>query len=123
SEDEKRSLVEFIFENKDIYYRAKNLNAAGFRGAYIQNSSGDVQRVLRGCLSNIANFKYVIALLYKKDNLQKCLKRIIEGKDKRVTYDTKTNTDRLHNMKFSHDTLLEYGLKLVTNYKTLCRII
>ncbi|EGR3325440.1 UvrD-helicase domain-containing protein [Vibrio parahaemolyticus] len=123
SEDEKRSLVEFIFENKDIYYRAKNLNAAGFRGAYIQNSSGDVQRVLRGCLSNIANFKYVIALLYKKDNLQKCLKRIIEGKEKRVTYDSKTNTDRLHNMKFSHDTLLEYGLKLVTNYKTLCRII
>ncbi|ENQ3284755.1 ATP-dependent helicase [Vibrio cholerae] len=123
SEGDQRSLVEFVFENKDIYYRVKNLNAAGFRGAYIQHSSGEVQNILRGCLSNIANFKYVIALLYKKDNLQKCFERIIEGREKRVTYDSKTNTDRLHYMKFSHDTLLEYGLKLVTNHKTLCRII
>ncbi|ELB1139173.1 ATP-dependent helicase [Vibrio parahaemolyticus] len=123
SEGDQRSLVEFVFENKDIYFRVKNLNADGFRGAYIQNSSGEVQSILRGCLSNIANFKYVIALLYKKDNLQKCLEKIIEGREKRVTYDSKTNTDRLHYMKFSHDTLLEYGLKLVTSHKTLCRII
>lgn len=123
SEDEQRSLVEFIFESKGTYYKVKNLNAAGFRGAYIQNSSDGVQKLLKGALSNIANFKYVVALLYKKDNLQKCLKKIIEGKEKRVNYDSKTNTDKLHYMKFSHDTLLEYGLKLANNYKTLCRII
>ncbi|WP_394256417.1 UvrD-helicase domain-containing protein [Vibrio harveyi] len=123
SESDQRSLVEFVFENKDIYFRAKSLNAASFRGSYIDNSSGEVQSILRGCLSNIANFKYVIALLYKKDNLQKCLTNIIDGREKRVTYDSKTNTDRLHYMKFSHDTLLEYGLKLVTKHKTLCRII
>ncbi|WP_318424767.1 UvrD-helicase domain-containing protein [Photobacterium leiognathi] len=123
SEGDRRSLVEFLFENKDIYYREKNLNAARFRDAYIQNSSGEVQRILRGCLSNIAKFKYVVALLYKKEKLQKCLKKIIEGKDKRVIYDSKANTDRLHYMKFSHDTLLEYALKLVKNYKTLCRVI
>ncbi|HDY7728357.1 TPA: ATP-dependent helicase [Vibrio vulnificus] len=123
SEGDRRILVEFVFENKDIYFRVKNLNAASFRGSYIQSSSGEVQSILRRCLSNIANFKYVIALLYKKDNLKNCLIKIIEGREKRVTYDSKTNSDRLHYMKFSHDTLLEYGLKLVTNHKTLCRII
>lgn len=123
SEEEQRSLVEFLYENKGVYYNAKSLNAAGFRHAYIENSSGEVQSTLREALKNVSKFKYVIALLYKKDNLKKCLKDIIEGREKRVTYDSKINTDRLHYMKFSHDTLLEYGLKLVTNHNTLCRII
>ncbi|MGF1817748.1 UvrD-helicase domain-containing protein, partial [Vibrio splendidus] len=51
------------------------------------------------------------------------MNRIDAGKEKRVNYDSKVNADRLHRMKFSHDTLLEYGLKLVETYPTLCRII
>ncbi|PTP87268.1 UvrD-helicase domain-containing protein [Vibrio splendidus] len=124
SENDQRTLVEFAFENKGIYYRVKNLNAARFEDAYIQNSSDEVQTLLQRCINrNVAKFKYVLSLLYKKNSLEKCLNRISEGKEKRVAYDSKTNSDRLHYMKFSHDTLLEFALKLVKNYKTLCRVI
>ena len=47
----------------------------------------------------------------------------MEGEEKEVFYDSKSNTDRLHYMKCSHDTLLEYGLKLIQSYPILCRMI
>ncbi|MEP0073647.1 MAG: UvrD-helicase domain-containing protein, partial [Marinomonas sp.] len=54
---------------------------------------------------------------------KECLVSIEAGEKTHVSYDRKVNSDRLHYMKFSHDTLLEYGFKLVQRYPTLCRII
>jgi DNA helicase-2/ATP-dependent DNA helicase PcrA len=62
-------------------------------------------------------------MFYKIQRLEECLARIESNKENRVYYDSKVNIDRLHYMKFSHDTLLEYGLKLVKTYPMLCRII
>lgn len=40
------------------------------------------------------------------------------GKTFVCSYDSKQNTDSLHRMKVSHETLLEYGLKIVDKYDT-----
>ncbi|ACA84892.1 UvrD-helicase domain-containing protein [Shewanella woodyi] len=118
---EQQEFLEFAIQTKDLFYQSKKLNAAPFRHAY--NTEINKPEFLDNCLRNVRNFKFVVGLLYKKQRLKVCLERIDTGEIKRVEYDSKVNSDRLHYMKFSHDTLLEYGLKLVETYPTLCRII
>jgi len=115
--------IEFAIQTKDLFYQSKNLKAALFKTAYKNSTEVPPPDFLPKCLSNVTNFKYVVGLLYKNQKLEECLERINAEKEKRVNYDSKVNSDRLHYMKFSHDTLLEYGLKLVETYPTLCRII
>jgi DNA helicase-2/ATP-dependent DNA helicase PcrA len=45
------------------------------------------------------------------------------GNNKKVKYNANFNSDRLHYMTISHDTLLEYGLALCVKYPMLRRII
>ncbi len=122
-ETQRQKFIEFAVQAKDIYYQSKNLKATTFKNAYKNNTEIHKPDFLDNCLKSVVNFKYVVGLLYKNQRLEDCLERIDAGKEKRVNYDSKVNTDRLHYMKFSHDTLLEYGLKLVETYPTLCRII
>lgn len=114
--------IEFAMQTKDLFYQSKKLNAALFKNAYndtkIKKPDG-----LREYLKNVTNFQYTVALFYKKQQLETCLEKIVAGTEKRVNYDSKANLDRLHYMKFSHDTLLEYSLKLIETYPTLSRII
>ncbi|PSV30104.1 UvrD-helicase domain-containing protein [Photobacterium sp. GB-72] len=124
TELQRQEFIEFAIQTKDFFYQSNKLKAAPFKMAYKNNVKIKKPEFLeKTCLSSAVNFKYVVKLLYKNDRLQECLKRIDDGKEKRVNYDSKVNTDRLHRMKFSHDTLLEYGLKLVKTYPILCRII
>lgn len=124
TELQRQEFIEFAIQTKDFFYQSNKLKAAPFKMAYKNNVKIKKPEFLeKTCLSCADNFKYVVKLLYKNDSLQECLKRIDDGKEKRVNYDSKVNTDRLHRMKFSHDTLLEYGLKLVKTYPILCRII
>lgn len=120
---QKQEFIEFAIHTKDIFYQSKNLNATLLRNSYKNNTDINKPGFLDGCLKSAEKFKYVVSLLYKNKRLEECLERIDSGKEKRVNYDSKVNTDRLNYMKFSHDTLLEYGLKLVETYPTLCRII
>ncbi|MFH4657281.1 UvrD-helicase domain-containing protein [Vibrio diabolicus] len=118
-----QEFIDFAIQTKELFYQSNKLAATPFKEAYINNTEIKKPDFLNECLSNVVNFKYVVGLLYKNYSLDKCLKEIGDGKEERVNYDSKVNTDRLHRMKFSHDTLLEYGLKLVETYPTLCRII
>lgn len=119
----KQEFRQYAMQTKDIFYQSKNASAADFRGVYINYDELDKPSCLNDCLKNVANFKFVVNLFYKTQRLEDCLDRIVNEKESRVNYDSKVNIDRLHYMKFSHDTLIEYGLKLVITYPTLCRII
>lgn len=124
NESQKQEFVIFAMKTKELFYQSKRLKAPLFEQAYTDNTEINESSFLPKCLHrNVGNFKSTVALLYKKQRLKECLERINAGKEKRVAYDSKVNLDRLHYMKFSHDTLLEYGLKLVERYPTLCRII
>lgn len=120
---QKQEFIEFAILTKDIFYKSKSLSAPLFRNAYKTITDVNKPEFLDKCLKSADKYKYVVGLLYKNQRLEECLERINSGKEKRVKYDSKVNTDRLHYMKFSHDTLLEYGLKLVEAYPTLCRVI
>ena len=122
-EPQQQEFMEFAKQTKDLFYQSKKLSAALFKDSYKNDPGISKQYVLDKFLKNVGNFKYVIGLLYKNQKLKECLERINATEEKRVDYDSKVNTDRLHYMKFSHATLLEYGLKLVETYPTLCRII
>lgn len=121
--DQKQEFIDFSKKTKDIYYQYKGLSAKCFRDAYRKITDFGRPVFLDECLKNIGNFQFVVGLLYKNERLEECLERIDAGKEDRVEYDSRTNSDRLHYMKFSHDTLLEYGLKLIKNYPTICRIV
>lgn len=122
-DQQKQIFIQYALKTKDIFYQYKNDSAASFKRAYINNSDIDKPDFFSNCLNNVSNFKCVVGLLYKIQRLKDCLNRINSKKEKRVDYDSKVNIDRLHYMKFSHNTLLEYSLKLVKAYPTLCRII
>lgn len=122
-ESQKQCFIDFSRNTKNLFYQSKSLSAKSFGNAYKNNTEIDNPDFLDKCLKNVKNFQYVVGVLYKKERLEECLKRIDTGKEKRVDYESKVNADRLYYMKFSHDTLLEYGLKLIETYPTLCRII
>ncbi|WP_417549539.1 UvrD-helicase domain-containing protein [Methylophaga sp.] len=121
--EQQQEFIDFAKQTKELFYQSKNLNASSFKSSYVDNTEIDKPDFLKSCLRNVQNFQHVVGLLYKTQRLEECLERIAAGKEKRVNYDSKVNSDRLHYMKFSHDTLLEFGLKLVETYPTLCRII
>ncbi len=123
NEDQKQEFIDFSRRTKDLYYQSKRLSAKCFGATYKEITDIDKPEFLDKCLRNIKNFQYVVSLLYKNERLEECLERIDAGKESRVDYDSRINSDRLHYMKFSHDTLLEYGLKLVETYPIICRII
>lgn len=72
---------------------------------------------------NLGKFKKAVKFLYSTDKLHRCLEDMKSGKNKKVKYNANFNSDRLHYMTISHDTLLEYGLALCEKYPTLRRII
>lgn len=122
-ESQKQEFIDFINQTKELFYQSKTLKAADFKQAYTNYELIEKPDFFGKCLRNVENFQFVAGLLYKNTRLKECLDRIDAGKENRVSYDSKVNSDRLHYMKFSHDTLLEYGLRLVKEYPTLCRII
>lgn len=115
-ESEQEALKQILLDNRELYYRNKDKNAATFKTAFqeIVNSS---------MMSNVGQFKDIIKAIYKIENFQICLEKISMGEYKSVIYDSTQNNDSLHRMKISHDTLLEYGLKIVDRYETLKKII
>lgn len=73
--------------------------------------------------NNLGKFRKAVKYLHETNKLQKCLNRIKSGENKEVRYNPNFNSDRLHYMLISHNTLLEYGLELCKKYPTLRRII
>lgn len=74
-------------------------------------------------LKNINEFKKNVQIIIKIKKYRETIKKIRENEFKNLNYDSQVNNDKLEKMKISHDTLLEYGLEMIKNYKRLRRLI
>lgn len=115
---DKDFFINLMLENKDSYYLIRNKGAAEFR-ALMQTFLENHNDLLR----NVSNFKSLVGKIFKIDNYNSCLRRIEEKEYTRVAYDARYNSDRLHKMTISHDTLLEYAYKIVNQYDVVKQII
>lgn len=120
TEDEKVLFQSIMLEQKDNFYRVYSANA------------GEVDKVFKpilidipDILKNKSKFKQTVSAIYKIFDYKTCLD-MIEKKQKgfqKVVYNSMYNSDRLHRMQISHDTLLEYGLTLIQKYDLIKQII
>ncbi len=113
---EQEQLIRILLDNKELYYKNKDKSAPTFKAAFNTIVNNDL-------MSNVGQFKDIIKAIYKIENFQICLEKIVANEYKSVIYDSTQNNDSLHRMKISHDTLLEYGFKIIDRYVTLKKII
>jgi len=120
SESQKLRLCEIMIFKKDIFYKYYDENANNFRSVFT-DSLQDYKDIFK----NLADFKDLVKVIYKIDNYEECLEKIAQKEDKyqKVVYNASYNMDRLHWMRISHDTLLEYGIKIITTHNILQQII
>ena len=118
------SFLSLIQETKELFYENRDYSANIFKTCYIHYIPEHGYLPL--ALKNVGNFKKLVELFYKEERYTRALERINnpqERKKIKIQYDSKSNSDRLTSMKFSHDTLLEYSYLLVDRYPMLRRII
>lgn len=116
----KEKFKRIMLENKELFYQNYNVKAAEFKMAF-QTLLEDFSEILK----NVSNFRKIINTIYKLERNLVCLENINLNKKeyKFVEYTFNYNNDQLHNMKISHDTLLEYGQKIFEKYDTLKQIV
>lgn len=139
SDEIQRNLIEVMSKdrNRKIFNDNYTKNAAQFRNA-IQNITFTFQINETDLLKNVAVFKKIVSSLLRKSRYEKAINKIkikdIEfnesndynksyDKFNKIEYNIRNQQDRLEHMKISHDTLLEYGKKLIKKRKLLQRII
>lgn len=121
SYEKKEELKSIMIEHKDKFYKNFDKSANDMKNVF-KEILCNYSNILR----NVGNFKSIISKIYKTNNYLLCLENIKNGEDnnyKIVKYDATFNSDYLHRMLISHDTLLEYGLKIISNYNLLKQII
>jgi DNA helicase-2/ATP-dependent DNA helicase PcrA len=115
---DKESFIKLILENKDNFYKSIDRPAADFRTgiqAFLVNHDS--------LLRNISNYKSLVGKIFRINNYKNCLERIENEEYKSVVYDARYNSDRLHKMMISHDTLLEYAYKIVDKYDLIKQVV
>lgn len=118
------SFLLLIKDTNELFYKNRDSPTDEFRKCYERHISK--HDYLCNALKNVNNFKKLVELFYKKERYTKALERINDPQKRKkikIQYDSKSNSDRLTSMKFSHDTLLEYSHLLVDRYPMLRRII
>ena len=120
SDDVQADFKSVMIAHKDEFYKSYDKPAKEFKGT-IEGYIGKYSSLLR----NVGNFKKTVNTIYRIENYQDCLEKIEAGDRKftEVRYEDKYNDDILHRMIISHDTLLEYSLKIVKTYDLLKRVI
>lgn len=120
SEEEQANLLKIMLKRKNDYYKHKSDGAVAFREVF-----SEVATTFQDILSNIGNFKKIIDTLIKFHNFQDALLKIQEKNNKflKVKYDARFNNDKLEKMRISHNTLLEYTLKIISENNLLKQII
>lgn len=118
--EEREVFLSVMLENQEQYYNVRNYKATNFRSRIKVFLIG-----FNSLLGNVEKFKKIVSSLYNVDKYTKALEYIAKNKKgyKEINYTDNYNMDVLHRMRISHDTLLEYGLKMVKKYDGLKRII
>lgn len=120
SDDSKAKFKRVMIAQKNEFYKYYDKPAKEFKSAL----EGYVSENFN-LLTNVANFKKTVSTIFKIENYHECLREIETGNRKHnvVRYENKFNDDILHKMIISHDTLLDYALKMIQNYSLLKRVI
>ena len=119
--EQAHDVIPILLEHKDEFYKTLNLEADTAKDA-ISKILGE--KATLSLTKNIADFRKWVLAHIKLENLKTCLERMENGEETRhACYDVKRNTDQLHKMCFSHDTLLEYSEKLIERHPRLSQII
>jgi len=118
---DKETFISIMNQNREAFYQNKDKGASDFRTAI----KLFLDEQYHSLLDNVSNFKSLVGKLYKIQDFQECLEKIEcnEENYKTIFYDAKFNTDKLHRMLISHDTLLEYAYKLINKYDLIKQII
>lgn len=103
-----------------VFYKAYNKKTPEFKN--------DISELLKGygdLLKNVSNFKSLVNKIYKKRKLEQCLSKVSAGEKNynKIEYNSKFNSDVLHKMLISHDTLIKYSLQIIEKYDLLRHII
>jgi DNA helicase-2/ATP-dependent DNA helicase PcrA len=120
SNEQKSSLADLMISQKELFYKSQDENSAKFREIF-----GAQLKDFPNILKNYSDFKELIKIIYKINNYVSCLQHIDAKKDEylKVKYNASYNSDRLHWMRISHNTLLEYGIKIIKSHNVLQQII
>ena len=112
---------QLMYANKKIYNKAYGLKAREFKAAMPE----EIYRQYPDLISNVSHFKGLVDKLLKRHRDSECLRRIECGERgyREVQYDAIYNRDRLDKMRISHDTLLEYGYKLIERYPRMRQLV
>ncbi|MGG0844502.1 Gabija anti-phage system protein GajB [Peribacillus simplex] len=116
----KENFNKIMVENKDLFFRNYSVKAADLKKVF-QSLLDNFPEMLK----NVSYFRKTVNTIYKLDNYSKSYEKINLNKKgyKCVEYNSNYNSDQLHKMQISHDTLLEYGLEIIKKYDLLKQII
>lgn len=117
---EKENFKNLMLGNKELFYLNYDLNAKDFKNIF-QNILTEFPTILK----NNAKFKKIVSTLFKIENYIICQENInLKRKGfNTVVYNSMYNADQLHKMRISHNTLLEYGLRIIEEHDVLKQII
>jgi DNA helicase-2/ATP-dependent DNA helicase PcrA len=118
--EQKLGLADLMISQTELFYKSQDENAGKFREIF-----GTQLKDFPNILKNYSDFKELIKIIYKINNYVSCLQHIDDKKEGylKVKYNASYNSDRLHWMRISHDTLLEYGIKIIKSHILLQQII
>lgn len=119
--EDKDGLDNLIYEYKKELNNIHTLKAQEYKQKLPDYFINDYLQML----NNVKDFKTIVSTVIRIKNDEECLFNINNKQVgyNEVIYDSKYNRDRLYKMKISHDTLLEYSCKLITDNPQMCRII
>lgn len=120
NEQQKDLFIQRIKNMKNVFYENYDKKAGEFREVLLNE-----MQEFPSLLSNVNNYKKLVGILYKIENYEECIEKIYAGQEeyRTISYSVLNNTDQLHKMKISHETVLNYGLEMVKKYNLLKRVI
>lgn len=120
SQEQQAEFEDTISDKLDIYYRLYDTPAKKLRDGLT-----DVREQFPDILKNVGNFKKIVDTILRLKKYKACIEKIDSDSDgyTEVRYESRFNKDILHRMIISHDTLLEYGQEIVSQYDILKQII
>lgn len=118
--DQKKFFKKIMIDNKDVFFENYNAKATDLRKAF-KTLLNNYSKLLK----NVSHFKKIVNTIYNIEKLSKCCENISLNKKeyKNVEYNSIYNFDQLHKMQISHDTLLDYGLRIIEKHDVLKQVL